>query len=240
MAQPAGATHIQAKARRSAKSSELRQLFTDSANFYTTIRCCCCFCVLARCPCEIFSSIFANGQRQRQPQRKSLYWIILQNLRGIKSGKRVCLARHPMPLDAKGLSTRWATNERPKQNKNKNTATQRKRRKKTFIYILKVDASISPKSISVPHIFGALPTYRTFKVYATSQPFAHSPAAAKSVRKNTHTPKTKQQQKKKEKVKNTKGISASWSTAKKTRIQFGKCRKKKEKFVEQNTWSFFL
>lgn len=62
---------------------------------------------------------------------------------------------------------------------------------KTFIYILKVDASISPKSISVPHIFGALPTYGTFKVGPhppAPTHLLHYKAAAKSVRVH-HTTK---------------------------------------------------
>lgn len=52
---------------------------------------------------------------------------------------------------------------------------ERESEQKTFIYILKVDASISPKSISVPHIFGALPTYGTFKVAPRPALFPSSP-----------------------------------------------------------------
>lgn len=121
----------------------------------------------ARCGSEIFRDAFANGCRPpstTQPQRKSLYWIILQNLRGIKSGNVNADAIRPMLGAAKGLSSVKVSSQSVPSLSPKPGERRMENEQKTFIYILKVDASISPKSISVPHIFGALPTYGTFKV----------------------------------------------------------------------------
>lgn len=65
---------------------------------------------------------------------------------------------------AKGLSSVKVSSQSVPSLSPKPGERRMENEQKTFIYILKVDASISPKSISVPHIFGALPTYGTFKV----------------------------------------------------------------------------
>lgn len=159
-------------------ASESQQLFTDffCRNFYhfgTACSCCCCLFSLARCGNEIFRDAFANGCHRppstTRPQWKSLYWIILQNLRGIKSGNVNADAIRPMLGAAKGLSSAKVSYHSQSQSQSQARRKENRERRmeseqKTFIYILKVDASISPKSISVPHIFGALPTYGTFKV----------------------------------------------------------------------------
>lgn len=94
-------------------ASESQQLFTDFfwRNFYHFGTSCswCCLFSLARCGNEIFRDAFANGCHRppstTRPQWKSLYWIILQNLRGIKSGNVNADAIRPMLGAAKGLSS---------------------------------------------------------------------------------------------------------------------------------------
>lgn len=103
---------------------------------------------------------------------------------------------------------------------------------KTFIYILKVDASISPKSISVPHIFGALPTYGTFKV--GPRPLLLCPAPPSAMQSSCKICPGSPHNKKRGQ-RNSRGISSA--NPEKTRIQFANCRKKMGKWKKyESQW----
>lgn len=153
----AGAQHIsgakpEAKPNQNSQSQRVATIvYRFRAYFNKTVRsvCCCCFV-----PRKFLAARLPTGTVNGSHSENLFIGLSCKIYAALKAATRPSIA------GAKGLSTRWATAESSKQN----TTLKKKLREKTFIYILKVDASISPKSISVPHIFGALPTYRTFKV----------------------------------------------------------------------------